>query len=198
MAARQSPEERRQAILDAAVRVFALHGFAAATTDDIARSAGLSKGGLYWHFKSKDDILAALLEQMFNQELAALEQLAGAPGSAAARLRLLGAQMAEALLALEQALPVVLEFYALAARQSAVREWLQAYFQRYQRLLAGLLKQGYASGEFRHGAPEQSAVLLIAQLEGLALVWAVAPGQISLREQVAEAVELTLRGLAQS
>ena len=58
-----------KAILEAAIGVFAQHGFDAATTDDIARAAGLSKGGLYWHFKSKDDILAAILMQLFDQEL---------------------------------------------------------------------------------------------------------------------------------
>ena len=73
MAPKQSPEDRRDAILEAAIGVFAQHGFDAATTDAIARAAGLSKGGLYWHFRSKDDILAALLEQFFNQELAVLE-----------------------------------------------------------------------------------------------------------------------------
>ena len=56
MTPKQSPEDRRDAILEAAIGVLAQHGFAAATTDAIARAAGLSKGGLYWHFKSKDDI----------------------------------------------------------------------------------------------------------------------------------------------
>ncbi|MEP7187772.1 MAG: helix-turn-helix domain-containing protein, partial [Roseiflexaceae bacterium] len=82
-----TPAERRQAILAAAISVFAQHGFDAATTDDIARAAGLSKGGLYWHFKSKDDILAAILMQLFDQELGVIQRLVAAEGAVAPRLR---------------------------------------------------------------------------------------------------------------
>jgi AcrR family transcriptional regulator len=190
-----TPAARRQAILAAAIGVFAQHGFDAATTDEIARAAELSKGGLYWHFKSKDAILAALLEQFFNQELAVLEQLARASGSAGARLRQLGAQAAGAILQMEPVLPVVLEFYALAARQAQVRAQIQNYYQRYQRRLADLLQQGYDTGEFHSGTAEQIAVILIAQLEGLALMWAIAPQVVAPREQVAVAIDVLLRGL---
>jgi AcrR family transcriptional regulator len=48
-------------ILDAALQAFASEGFAATRIDDIARQAGLSKGGIYTHFKSKDEIFEALL-----------------------------------------------------------------------------------------------------------------------------------------
>jgi AcrR family transcriptional regulator len=189
------PEARRQAILAAAIGVFAQHGFAAATTDAIASAAGLSKGGLYWHFKSKDDILAALLDQFFNQELAVLEQLAVASGSTSMRLRQLGAQAADAMLQMEPVLPVLLEFYALAARQTQVRARIQTYYQRYQRLLADLIQQGYDAGEFRHSTAEQASGFLIAQMEGQALMWAIAPQLVTPREQVAVAIDLALRGL---
>jgi AcrR family transcriptional regulator len=190
-----TPEARRQAILAAAIGVFAQHGFAAATTDAIARAAGMSKGGLYWHFKSKDAILAALLEQFFNQELAVLELLVSASGSAGMRLRQLGAQAADAMLQMEPVLPVLLEFYALAARQAQVRARIQTYYQRYHRLLVDLLQQGYDTREFHHSTAEQTSGFLIAQLEGLALMWAIAPQFVVPREQVAVAIDLALRGL---
>jgi AcrR family transcriptional regulator len=104
-----TPAARRQAILEAAIGVFAQHGFDAATTDDIARSAGLSKGGLYWHFKSKDDILAAILMQLFDQELGALQQLIVAEGTVAPRLRQLVAHGVAAVEQLEPRLPVLEE-----------------------------------------------------------------------------------------
>jgi AcrR family transcriptional regulator len=104
-----TPAARRQAILEAAIGVFAQHGFDAATIDDIARAAGLSKGGLYWHFKSKDDILAAILMQLFDQELSVLQQLAAAEGAVAPRLRQMVAHGVAAVQQLEQLLPVMLE-----------------------------------------------------------------------------------------
>ena len=144
MTEKPTPAARRQAIVEAAIGVFAQHGFDAATTDDIARAAGLSKGGLYWHFKSKDDILAAILMQLFDQELGVLQGLIAAEGAVAPRLRQMVAQGIAAVLQLEQLLPVMLEFYALAARQSGVRQFLQKYYQRYHQLLAELFQQGFA------------------------------------------------------
>jgi AcrR family transcriptional regulator len=50
-------EERRQAILDAALAEFSEHGFAAARLDDVARRAGVAKGTLYLLAKDKQDLL---------------------------------------------------------------------------------------------------------------------------------------------
>lgn len=50
-------------ILDAALQEFSRHGFTATRMDDIARRCGLSKGGLYAHFKSKDAVFEALVDR---------------------------------------------------------------------------------------------------------------------------------------
>jgi AcrR family transcriptional regulator len=190
-----TPEARRQAILEAAIGVFAQHGFDAATTDDIARAAGLSKGGLYWHFKSKDDILAAILVQLFDQELGVLQRLIAAEGAVAPRLRQLVAQGVAAVIELEQLLPVMLEFYALAARKSDVRQFLQKYYQRYHQLLAELFEQGFARDEFQRGTAEAAAITLIGQLEGIGLLWAIVPELVRLADQSDSALDLLLAGL---
>ncbi|MGB3423311.1 MAG: TetR/AcrR family transcriptional regulator [Castellaniella sp.] len=56
--------ERREQILDAALHEFSERGFGAARMDDIAARAGLSKGGLYAHFGSKDAVFQALMQRM--------------------------------------------------------------------------------------------------------------------------------------
>ena len=60
---RLDPDVRREQILSAALVEFASRGFATALMEDIARRAGLSKGGLYAHFKSKDEVFEALLRR---------------------------------------------------------------------------------------------------------------------------------------
>ncbi|MEE8474443.1 MAG: helix-turn-helix domain-containing protein, partial [Myxococcota bacterium] len=46
----------------AALHCFAGKGFHAATMDDLVRAAGLSKGSLYWHFDSKEEVFLALFD----------------------------------------------------------------------------------------------------------------------------------------
>ncbi|GAC1378833.1 MAG: hypothetical protein NVS4B7_10570 [Ktedonobacteraceae bacterium] len=50
------------AILEAAVRIFARSGVPAATLEDIAAEAGVTRGALCWHFHSKDDLVSAIIE----------------------------------------------------------------------------------------------------------------------------------------
>ncbi|MDX2138892.1 MAG: helix-turn-helix domain-containing protein [Chloroflexota bacterium] len=63
MASAQPNPERQQRIFDAAAELIAHYGFDKTTMDEIAKAAGVSKGALYLHFKSKDDLFEALLLQ---------------------------------------------------------------------------------------------------------------------------------------
>ena len=84
---RLTGEERRAAILDCALAVFAERGYHASSIDDIAREAGISKALIYEHFASKQDLYAVLLEQHAGVLFSALaEAISEAGTSAAARL----------------------------------------------------------------------------------------------------------------
>ena len=65
---RQSPklpaETRRDQLLNSACRLFADKGYEVTSTEEIARHAGLTKGALYFHFKSKEDILLARMKSV--------------------------------------------------------------------------------------------------------------------------------------
>lgn len=62
-AAREQGREAREELLAAALRVFARRGYRLASVDEIASEAGYSKGAVYWHFSSKEDLLLALIEE---------------------------------------------------------------------------------------------------------------------------------------
>lgn len=78
--------ERRQSILEAAMKVFAQRGYAAATIRAIAREAKIAQGTIYLYFPSKRDILLALYRSMI---LESLEEIMARPrtGDEAAFLR---------------------------------------------------------------------------------------------------------------
>lgn len=56
-------EQTRCSILDAAERIFCDQGVAAATLEKISRSAGVTRGAFYWHFKDKRDLLVAMRDR---------------------------------------------------------------------------------------------------------------------------------------
>lgn len=57
-------EERRNEILDVAERLFATKGFDGTSTNDILEEIGIARGTLYYHFKSKEDILDAMIDRI--------------------------------------------------------------------------------------------------------------------------------------
>jgi AcrR family transcriptional regulator len=66
-AARAEGRDSRDALLEAALQAFAERGYKDASLDQIAEQAGYSKGALYWHFPSKDDLFFALLKERIDK-----------------------------------------------------------------------------------------------------------------------------------
>ena len=86
---RLTGEQRRVALLESALEVFAKRGYHASSIDDIAREAGVSKALIYEHFTSKQDLYAELLEQHAGELFSALaEAISEAGRSASSRLEI--------------------------------------------------------------------------------------------------------------
>ncbi|MBN66594.1 MAG: TetR family transcriptional regulator [Rickettsiales bacterium] len=62
---KEQAEATKGAILEAAAKVFVEKGVSKATLEEIAREASVTRGAIYWHFKNKADIFAALHEELF-------------------------------------------------------------------------------------------------------------------------------------
>jgi AcrR family transcriptional regulator len=79
--------ETRRQIVDVADRLFYEHGFEATSFADIARVVGLSRGNFYYHFKTKDEILDAVIAQRVANTRAMLEAWERDADSPADRIR---------------------------------------------------------------------------------------------------------------
>lgn len=189
-------EERRAQILDAALEVFARQGFHEARMDDIAQASGLSKGALYLYYKSKDAIIGALLTSVFNIAMRSSLAVEHEDGSIRDRILQITERFAGEIDRFSRAMPVMLEFYAIAARDRTVRKYMGEIFEEYGALVARLLAQGIERGEFRDSNTHDLSVGLIAIWEGMALLWAMSPERIQWREQATLAVTTFLDGLA--
>jgi len=83
---RKTAEERRVDVLDAALSVFAEHGLSGASTDEIARKAGISQPYLFRLFHTKKELFIASVERCFRETLETFEQAAeGKTGEEALR-----------------------------------------------------------------------------------------------------------------
>src|SRR4051812_7734910 len=84
---RLSATDRRAAILDSALQIFSSRGYHAASIDEIAGEAGISKALIYEHFPSKKELHASLLQRHVQEIFEALAQAAAGPEPGEVRLR---------------------------------------------------------------------------------------------------------------
>ena len=77
------PVDTRERILAAAGHVFARKGYQAASLDEVASAAGMTKGAIYWHFRSKSDLFFALLDYKFEQNITPVPEELRAAAAAA-------------------------------------------------------------------------------------------------------------------
>lgn len=188
-------DERKPQIINAALRVFARKGYHGATMPEIAAEAGLSVGGLYWYYKSKDAVVAAILAQLFDADLDALAILLAEERPAGERL-LTFAQHAVATFDEHRWLiPVGIDLYGTAAHDAQARGFIQRYLGRYREAIAALITQGIERGEFRPVDPHDAANALLAMEEGLSLLWASGPDNVRYREGFAVGAQLFVEGL---
>ncbi len=189
-------QDARTQILTAAMSLFSRQGFANTSMNDIVRESGLSKGGVYWHFKSKDDLIEAIFDSFFGEQERILAAVQSSQGSAADKLTRL-AQLASAdLESVVAVFPASLDFYSLAAHQPLLRERLRQFYELYHAQVCALLQQGIAEGLWAADtAVAPTAYVLISAFEGVILLWSLFPETTNLSEQLATAVALLLKGL---
>ena len=188
--------QTKEVILAAATHLFAQKGLHQTSMNDIVAASGVSKGGVYWHFQSKDDIITTILEAFFTQEEGELAALLMQDTPAQERLLAFLRQMTETMMAMEETVALGLECYALAAHQENVRLFIQTYFQRYHTLLQELLQQGVARGEFSSLDVPTTALGFSALVEGMILLRTLSATSFDLTTQTIAAAQIYLRGLS--
>lgn len=147
-------EERRQQLIDTALRLFAERGFDNTSIKDLAEAAGVAQGLFYHYFRSKEELLFAAIErQSFRGELRRL--LAASPDEPAATVLL---KIASDFSALTAQRDLVLRLIAREAPTNPqVAEMLQRVIREAVALLSGYLEARIQAGELRPHDPTVTA-----------------------------------------
>jgi AcrR family transcriptional regulator len=198
MARTDASPARKDQILAAAAAVFARRGLSQARMDDIVKEAGLSKGTLYWYFESKDAVIEALMQQVFDPEFAWLREMVQQHEiPVSERLNaFVERSIAVADNVEEQGLlPLFTDYIALAARSERARQVLQAYNQAGRDLLVPLFQRAVECGEFRPVDPDIAYMSFATLIDGLMISVYTYPHHLPLSQRIRAAARLLLDGL---
>ncbi len=139
--------DKREAILRAAIKVFAGKGFFNSKVADIAGEAGIADGTVYLYFKSKDEILRSIFDRAMEEFIADGRKELAAITDPAERLRKI-AQLHLEKLGADRNLAVVFQV-ELRGSTKFMQEFSAAGFGEYLDIIRSTVESGQSSGDFR-------------------------------------------------
>ena len=166
---------RRTQILEAAQATIAQRGCANVTMEDIARAAGLSKGGLAHYYKSKKELFKAVFEAFFDEIFQrGRTTMAGFKGPMA-KLLSFGWLYDREDPALDVGYPILFDFMSIVVHDEEYRGIFHNWINNWIELLQGALEAGIKRGVFAGLNPEQTARTISAIYQGVATRWYLDP-----------------------
>lgn len=193
---RHLPEQaRREQILSAARRCFIENGYHPTRMDDIARAAGLSKGGVYFHFKSKQEVFESLVSEEFEASVTFLEKVVSEERPVADKMQAIAGHYMQYFSQAPDAPRFFIVMGEMALRDEALAAQLQKMQLTFIDYIAKLVKQGMDEGFLREVDDRAVAALLKALLDGVEGLTALGV-DVEAPRLFGAGLELVMQGLA--
>jgi TetR/AcrR family fatty acid metabolism transcriptional regulator len=186
--------DKRDAILRAAVKVFARNGFFQSQVADVARVAGVAAGTVYLYFRSKDDLLVSIFERTMKDALDEARTALADVSDPTERLRRLARLHLERL-GRDRDLAVVVQ---VELRQSIkfMERFSSTHLQDYLNLIRRTVAGGQAAGAFRADVDANTAAkVFFGALDEMATNWMLSRRKYALAGEADAVVDLLIGGL---
>jgi TetR/AcrR family fatty acid metabolism transcriptional regulator len=187
------PGPKRDAILRAAIDVFANRGYFNAQVADVARVAGVAAGTVYLYFRSKDDLLISIFERGMRDALVEVRALALEERDARERLRRFARSHLERL-GRDRNLAVV---FQVELRQSTkfMERFSATLLRDYLGLIRDAIAEGQTTGLIRTDInPTVAAKMLFGALDEMATNWILSKRRYALEADADAVIDLFLNG----
>lgn len=190
----------RATLLKTALTVFSSKGYSAATLDDVAKAAKMTRGAIYWHFKSKADLYNTLVEEVSARGAAVVQQAIAEGGSLIEILRRVFVRQC-ALIEEDREARAVME---LALFKTGLDPELQAgrknQLEAGNALIEGVaaaMQQGVAQSVLRNDIdPADMARAFLALENGVIQLWLASPRSFSLKASSETFADIFMEGVS--
>ncbi len=162
---------RKKQILEAGLITISEKGIAKTTIDDVCRTAGLSKGGLVYYFRSKDVLFSAVFQEFFERLFQKGKKLMEEVEGPLEQILSFGWLYDESDDDVYKGYPLLLDLLAKAAFDEECRVLIQAWIQNWVVLLTAPLERGIAENIFNPMDVPQVAQSISAVYQGVATRW---------------------------
>lgn len=191
-------QETSNRILNQAMKIFLEKGYHGTSIDDITQAAGLTKGALYWHYKSKEDLLKKIVEEFEKRFLDGLIQtLQDVNGGVLDKFeKMLRRNAAFAYYNQELCVSFTTLSAELIGARHEIEDDIKRIYKKYQNFLIDLIDLGKKENVFKKELNSSlTALLVMAFHDGILLQWSMNRKKIDGKAYIETCQKVLLNGL---
>lgn len=189
-------DSKKQSIINAAIKVMIEKGVAHSSLNDIIRASGVSKGGVYHYFPSKEDLLVGVLVDFQEQHLQHLAFFPEDEPSIYEKLKTLITGHNDLLEQMGQYTMLFLDLFSQAARIPKLKQAFYESYSQFHSMTAELVQQGIDNGEFKQDADALAfSSALIGIFDGIGAGYMVAPDIVDYPNHAVRSALYLLEGI---
>ena len=159
--------KREHQILTAALAVAVEKGYSESRMDDIVQTSKLSKGAIYWYYKSKKDVYLALVDYWFKQYSSEVLSQTKQTQLASKKLITLFKYFINQFDSNPTVFKILTEFWSLSKRDPDFNDKFQTLYQVFLEYIITIIEEGIASKEFKNVNPRITALSILINVEGI-------------------------------
>ena len=195
---KEAKEARKNQILDAAMNVFVRLGFHQARMDDIVEESGLSKGTLYWYFKSKEDLFLCMCEYLYEQLFQSQKRTMGTVADPEQKIRTLITSTIEEAAMWTGMIYLYIDMWSEMDRkgeEDKLRRLAGRMLKEATGVVSECIRDGQAEGAFKDFDADLVTHILLAALDGLMFQLVIDKNMFDLEAMAGTLADVLLDGL---
>ena len=192
---KSNKNEKKEQIMDAALKIIISKGYENSRMDDIVDLSSMSKGAIYWYYKSKKEVYLNLVNYWVIKYSTVINHIVEEDDSPAEQLKDVFEYF---ILQYEQdpsAFKALVEFWSLAGRDKDFQKKLDKVYSKFLEFLERIINKGVKSGEFKNLDVRITALSIMVNIEGIIWFTLFDAHGLSAREYINTITNFILSGL---
>ena len=163
--------ERKDQIVRATVDCITKYGYHNFSMQDVARTAGVSKGIIHYYFLNKDELMMSVLDKVAGDIERVLAAEMKSLTDSARKLEVFVDVCFDIVRSTKEYYQVNMDFWTQINQKEEVRRVIARHYSKFREAAAVVIREGVQSGSFRQVEPTEYASYVISVIDGLSLQW---------------------------
>ena len=190
--------ERKEQIVRATVECITKHGYHNFSMQDVARTAGVSKGIIHYYFLNKDELMMCVLDKVAGDIERILSQEMDTSSDPWRKMEIFIEVCFDIVKTTKEYYQVNMDFWTQINQKNEIRSVIATHYAKFRETATKVIKDGVDKGSFRKVDAPSFASYVIAVIDGLSLQWLFDEKVFDYDAMSKQASALILHGLKSS